>query len=100
MPDQDSEEEPRVIICSHPQPQPYQGPKPEWWSPALEKLNGYILAQSHLITLCPRDFKRAVHSDVFMIDQAGNQNVTDPATGEEIGPDSDPNLIGVMAGVT
>jgi hypothetical protein len=34
-----------------------------------------------------------------MIDQAGNQHATDPVTGEEIGPDSDPNLIGVIAGV-
>jgi hypothetical protein len=55
--------------------------------------------QSHLIPLCPRDFRDAVRSDVFMIDQAGSQHVTDAVQGEEIGPDSDPNLIGMMTGV-
>jgi hypothetical protein len=34
-----------------------------------------------------------------MIDQAGSQHVTDPVTGEEVGPDCDPNLIGMMTGV-
>jgi hypothetical protein len=40
----------------------------------------------------------AVESDVYMVDQIGHQHNTDPITGEEIGPESDPDLIGMMTG--
>jgi hypothetical protein len=46
----------------------------------------------------PKDFKEAIQSDVWMIDQHGFQHVTDPATGLEMGPESDPNLMCMMTG--
>jgi hypothetical protein len=59
--------------------------KPDWRSPAWEKLNGYIvMAQNPLIPVSPKDSKESVQLDLFMIDQLGVQHVTDPETGAEI----------------
>jgi hypothetical protein len=54
-----SEDEPAARVCaSHPAPRPYQGAKPEWWTPAWEHLNGHIIPQGNpLIPVCPKEFK-------------------------------------------
>jgi hypothetical protein len=36
---------------------------------------------------------------VQVIDVLGSQHITDPDTGEELNPDSDPALIGIVTGV-
>jgi hypothetical protein len=94
-----SEEEPVVRICWYPAPRPYQGVRPDWWTPAWEKLNGCLTnANIPLLPVSPKDFKEAVQSDVWMIDRLGAQHVTDPATGMEIGPESDPRVMCTVTG--
>jgi hypothetical protein len=44
------------------------------------------------------EFREKVDLDVHMVDQFGYQHNTDPATGVEIGPESDPNLIYMVSG--
>jgi hypothetical protein len=46
----------------------------------------------------PKDFKEAVDTDVYMVDQIGRHHNPDRETGEETGPESDPNLMGMVAG--
>jgi hypothetical protein len=48
--------------------------------------------------LSPKDFKKAIQIDVWMIDQIGKKHRTDPSTGLEIGPESDPELTYMMTG--
>jgi hypothetical protein len=55
--------------------------------------------RDRLIPLCPRDFKEAVQSYVCAFDQPGYQTSIDPDSGETVGPESNPDLIGMIAGV-
>jgi hypothetical protein len=64
----------------------------------LKKINERKKSQNPLIPVSPKDFKETAESDVFTIDQLGVQHVTDPLTGAEIGPESDPNLMCMMTG--
>jgi hypothetical protein len=49
-----------------------------------------------VIPVSRTEFKEKVGTDVNMADQVGFQYNTEPDTGEEIGPDVDPNLMTVV----
>jgi ribonuclease HI len=100
-PPESEDEDPRWFpcICFQVTCCPYEGRRPDWWSAAWEKSNGHMAnGSTPLMPVSPCDFKESVESDVCMVDQIGHQHKTDPITGEEICPDSDPELITMVAG--
>jgi hypothetical protein len=88
-----------VRICLPLDPRPHEGAKPDWWTPAWETLNGILMrVDSPLLPVSPKDFKEAVDTGVYMVDQLGSQTRTDPVTGSEISPEEDPSLFTVVTG--
>jgi hypothetical protein len=86
-------------VCSFSEPRPHQGTRPDSWSPAWETLNGCLMrVDSPLLPVPPKDFKEAVQTDVWMVDQIGTQSRTVPVTGLEVGPESVPSLFSVVTG--
>jgi hypothetical protein len=52
---------------------PYEGVRPEWWTPAWEKLNGLLTnGSTSVMPVSPKDFKDSVDTDVYMVDQIGH----------------------------
>jgi hypothetical protein len=71
--------------------------RPDWWSPAWEQLNGLLMnGATPVRPVSPMQFKEEVDRDISVADQVGFQHSTDPSTGEEVGPDVDPNLMTVV----
>jgi hypothetical protein len=64
-----------------------------------DQIGGHLTnANIQLLPVFPKDFKEAIGTDVWMIDQIGTQHRTDPATDSENGPESDPELASIATG--
>jgi hypothetical protein len=62
-------------------------------------LNGCLTnANIQSLAVPPKDFKEVVETNVWMVGQIGTQHRTDPETGLEMGPESDPDLICMITG--